>query len=47
MLFIFTRFINSCMIHNFVPSGMLAGVIQPIIKNNQGNARDSGKYIYI
>ena len=44
MLFIFTRFINSCMIHNFVASGMLAGVIRPIIKNNQGNVRDSENY---
>ena len=44
MLFIITRFINSCMIHNFVPSGMLAGVIRLIIKNNQGNVRYSENY---
>ena len=44
IFFIFTRLIYSCMIHNFVPSDMLAGIIRHIVKNNQGNIWDSGNY---
>ena len=44
MIFVFCTFFNSCLIHNYIPSSMLAGVINPIIKNKAGNVRDSRNF---
>jgi hypothetical protein len=44
MIFIFSKFINSCLIHNYVPPVMLAGVIRPCIKSKSGNLRSSINY---
>ena len=35
---------NSCLIHNYVPKCMVAGVIRPCIKNKFGNVLDSNNY---
>ena len=45
MIFVFCKlFFNSCLIHNYIPSSMLAGIINPIIRNKAGNVRDSRKF---
>ena len=44
MIFVFCKFFNSCLIHNYIPSSMLAGVINPVIKNKAGNVRDSRNF---
>ena len=41
MIHVFVKLINSCFIHNYVPSKMLAGVIRPIVKNRAGDLRSS------
>ena len=44
MIFIYAKLFNSCIIHNHVPSAMLAAVINPLIKNRSTNIRDSDNY---
>ena len=42
--FIFARLINSCFIHNHVPTKMLEGVISPCIKDKLGVKSSSANY---
>ena len=44
MIFVFCKFFYSCLIHNYITSSILAGVINPIIKNKAGNVRDSQNF---
>ena len=45
MISIMCDLFNSCLIHNYVPKCMVAGVIRPCIKNKIGNVLDS-KQLY-
>ena len=47
MIFIYAKLFNSCIIHNHVPSAMLAVVINPLIKNRWANMRDSDNYVEV
>ena len=40
IIFVFCKFLNLSLIHNYIPSSMLAGVIKPIIKNKVGYVWD-------
>ena len=40
IIFVFCKFFNLSLIHNYIPSSMLAGVINPIIKNKVGYVWD-------
>ena len=44
MFHFFSKFFNSCFIHNHVPYNMLSGVIRPIVKNSAGNLGSSDNY---
>lgn len=38
------KFLNSCLMHNFIPDSILKGVIKPIIKNDKGDLNDLSNY---
>ena len=44
LIFILTRFINSCFIHNYFLSPLLSGVITPLLKNRTGDVNCSDNY---
>ena len=44
IIFVYSKFFNSCLIHNHIPNSMLTGVINPIIKNKAGNVKDSPNF---
>ena len=39
-----TKFLNSCILHNYVPRDMLEGYIKPSVKNSMGDITDSNNY---
>ena len=41
---ILTMFLNSCLFHNYFPSNLLEGVINPILKNKLGDKCASSNY---
>ena len=38
------NFVNSCIIHSYIPEKVLDGVIRPCLKNSRGYCNDSGNY---
>ena len=44
VLYLLSVFYNACLIHSFIPSAMLEGVISPRIKNKFGDKNDSDNY---
>ena len=40
IIFVYSKFFISCLIHNNIPNSMLTRVINPIIKNKAGNVKD-------
>ena len=38
------RFFNACLIHSYIPQGMLNSIIHPRVKNKYGNSEDSKNY---
>ena len=44
IIFVYSKFFNSSLIHNHIPNSMLTGVINPIIKNKAGNVKDSQNF---